>query len=158
MAFLSISIHVPAWGTTLKLIDQPHTVGISIHVPAWGATANEKKKRLVTDISIHVPAWGTTLNTILCVWQFCYFNPRSRVGNDRTNKGRSNCTQYFNPRSRVGNDSGRNAAYIICIYFNPRSRVGNDGCSNNKCYNFQISIHVPAWGTTSIATSFWSAP
>ena len=38
----------------------------------------------------------------------------------------------------------------IGINFNPRSRVGNDGVGNSaSIYCSQISIHVPAWGTTS---------
>ena len=82
MAFLSISIHVPAWGTTLKLIDQPHTVGISIHVPAWGTTTIASTFVTSSIISIHVPAWGTTYAVFLLCSVINYFNPRSRVGND----------------------------------------------------------------------------
>ena len=36
-----------------------------------------------TPISIHVPAWGTTELTSLSLPVTFYFNPRSRVGNDR---------------------------------------------------------------------------
>ena len=81
-----------------------------------------------------------------------YFNPRSRVGNDRSGlnmvqplllfqsavprgERRSTVpvlpgtTADFNPRSRVGNDSlgGRNVESLC--NFNPRSRVGNDNGS-----------------------------
>ena len=55
---------------------------ISIHVPAWGTTIYTLEAIIAKVISIHVPAWGTT-------WRFPadegvdrYFNPRSRVGND----------------------------------------------------------------------------
>ena len=35
-------------------------------------------------------------------------------------------------------------------HFNPRSRVGNDFTVYKKLYEYRISIHVPAWGTTAI--------
>ena len=35
--------------------------------------------------------------------------------------------------------------------FNPRSRVGNDLLHRRRQFYLQISIHVPAWGTTGIA-------
>ena len=78
----SISIHVPAWGTTANpyrwiqptpYFNPRSRVGndimgwngadieaISIHVPAWGTTGEFYP--IITDfrISIHVPAWGTT--------------------------------------------------------------------------------------------------
>ena len=59
-----------------------YKIGISIHVPAWGTTvfADEKDDRIA--ISIHVPAWGTTI-WLLHFSRFSKnFNPRSRVGND----------------------------------------------------------------------------
>ena len=33
-----ISIHVPAWGTTGRYMDDIYIIHISIHVPAWGTT------------------------------------------------------------------------------------------------------------------------
>ena len=100
-----ISIHVPAWGTTVLWLRFRKTHQISIHVPAWGTTAdtgadenrsgdfnprsrvgNDIDPNLALgggyDISIHVPAWGTT-HALLNIGQcYFYFNPRSRVGND----------------------------------------------------------------------------
>ena len=77
-----ISIHVPAWGTTVAITrilfgyrfqstfprgerhperaENAKAWYISIHVPAWGTTACFSSARLTTVISIHVPAWGTT--------------------------------------------------------------------------------------------------
>ena len=41
------------------------------------------------------------------------------------------------------------------MYFNPRSRVGNDGFSFFIFISSDIiSIHVPAWGTTTLSR-FW---
>ena len=57
---LSISIHVPAWGTTDIATIRKHHIKISIHVPAWGTTIVIPIVDGLTPISIHVPAWGTT--------------------------------------------------------------------------------------------------
>ena len=37
--FEKISIHVPAWGTTIICTWDFSDIRISIHVPAWGTTA-----------------------------------------------------------------------------------------------------------------------
>ena len=55
-----ISIHVPAWGTTVWNSTCPKRTPISIHVPAWGTTKKEIDGLIFVEISIHVPAWGTT--------------------------------------------------------------------------------------------------
>ena len=55
---------------------------------------------------------------------------------------------YFNPRSRVGNDHRPLPGFLFCRNFNPRSRVGNDEVKEAIQTTSQISIHVPAWGTT----------
>ena len=56
----------------------------------------------------------------------------------------------FNPRSRVGNDVSFVLLSDICGNFNPRSRVGNDQSDELRQNVSDISIHVPAWGTTAI--------
>ena len=62
-------------------------------------------------------------------------------------------TGNFNPRSRVGNDDELVIDAYFDIHFNPRSRVGNDGYLARVWEYCYISIHVPAWGTTSSASS-----
>ena len=57
----TISIHVPAWGTTLVALAVAALASISIHVPAWGTTITLWEHLTNTRISIHVPAWGTTV-------------------------------------------------------------------------------------------------
>ena len=103
---------------------------------------------LVFFISIHVPAWGTTSKhyTIFRDQLFQSTFPRG----ERQRCGTSwQYARYFNPRSRVGNDSG------FCTYlrpyhdFNPRSSVGNDTSVTPTSHSQLISIHVPAWGTTT---------
>ena len=63
------------------------------------------------------------------------FNPRSRVGSDKTCDSIKNKEGCFNPRSRVGSDAiGRYNDYDgVC--FNPRSRVGSD-------IHFGVSVYV----------------
>ena len=80
------------------------TVHISIHVPAWGTTIKGPGSIEYGFISIHVPAWGTTKYQTRISKCHTYFNPRSRVGNDTARKHFQSCVDYFNPRSRVGND------------------------------------------------------
>ena len=85
-------------------------------------------------ISIHVPAWGTTpLIMLNMIWKVLHFNPRSRVGNDEAGDSDISHRRDFNPRSRVGNDD-----YIAVL----------------EARAVMISIHVPAWGTTHIHSSF----
>ena len=48
----------------------------------------------------------------------------------------------------MGNDAFALVVVVTDIYFNPRSRVGNDTeCPFSEFWE-DISIHVPAWGTT----------
>ena len=123
-----ISIHVPAWGTTVSDSRCGTVFSISIHVPAWGTTTFfhflcrffrefqstfPRGERLDTTliyaktckISIHVPAWGTTayVNGQWLPWvTFQSTFPRGErpVPNRREELQSVN----FNPRSRVGND------------------------------------------------------
>ena len=99
---------------------------ISIHVPAWGTTVRLWAVHYYLEISIHVPAWGTTQIPLLICSQHYNFNPRSRVGNDSIPFSPLMETSNFNPRSRVGNDDSNDCKPHTIINFNPRSRVGND--------------------------------
>ena len=57
----------------------------------------------------------------------CCFNPRSRVGSDRSRScSTSSWRACFNPRSRVGSDLPVIVAVAEPERFNPRSRVGSD--------------------------------
>ena len=101
----AISIHVPAWGTTKYLFIMYGIVKISIHVPAWGTTDLCPDALGWGLISIHVPAWGTTIMVAILASLNLNFNPRSRVGNDGIWRNRPDQAKNFNPRSRVGNDA-----------------------------------------------------
>ena len=54
---------------------------------------------------------------------------------------------YFNPRARLGHD-----LWVLQCgvprYFNPRARLGHDYGIEFNYISMEISIHVPAWGTT----------
>ena len=77
-------------------------------------------------ISIHVPAWGTTPSSGRW-WRAQIFQSTFPRGERRIPTITTQERFYFNPRSRVGND----AYWVPLITHSP-----------------QISIHVPAWGTT----------
>ena len=81
-----------------------------------------------------------------------YFNPRSRVGNDRLYTSVLHIIAYFNPRSRVGNDAESMKKIMDEIIFQstfPRGerRKNTFDLPDRK----RISIHVPAWGTTRLS-------
>ena len=54
------------------------------------------------------------------------FNPRSRVGSDKTSFKVALHSFDFNPRSRVGSDLNAGEWNCDDFDFNPRSRVGSD--------------------------------
>ena len=99
---------------------------VSIHAPAWGATLTGSAPGTMMTVSIHAPAWGATLVFSFTTWQLKGFNPRARMGRDRTDTAR-----------RCGN--GR---------FNPRARMGRDRKGPHTDYARHVSIHAPAWGAT----------
>ena len=142
----SISIHVPAWGTTYPGIVTTTTTIFQSTCPrgarplhtaqpaVWqlfqstcprGARLGPRHPARLGAISIHVPAWGTTTVNVVS-YSLIYFNPRARVGHD------VRCS-YNKP---------------ACVHFNPRARVGHDDNISISHIGPFISIHVPAWGTT----------
>ena len=82
-----------------------------------------------------------------------YFNPRSLVGNDVLRRAACPLLFYFNPRSLVGNDGNQNIRRNQNGNFNPRSLVGNDAKRAAWRATYNISIHVPSWGTTNLLAS-----
>ena len=98
-----ISIHVPAWGTTLTSILLPMTDTFQSTFPR-----GERPALFASYIS-----WS-------------YFNPRSRVGNDDS-KHSGHC--FFSISIHVPRGERLQARIHLrqICNFNPRSRVGNDG-------------------------------
>ena len=144
-----VSIHAPAWGATAMHRNACGFEWVSIHAPAWGATVLLRVQVHSSEVSIHAPAWGATPGAAgRCGW--CPgFNPRARVGRDKS-RPCNTCTpsmfQSTRPRgARQGvwvNDQlrrlfqstrprgARRAWKSIASpwsSFNPRARVGRDG-------------------------------
>ena len=98
---------------------------ISIHVPAWGTTEMKQLADIAMKFQSTFPR-GERLNVMdvwikLSVFQSTF--PRGERLNIRTE---NICAVNFNPRSRVGNDDDIQIMILMYLYFNPRSRVGND--------------------------------
>jgi len=56
----------------------------------------------------------------------------------------------FNPRARMGRDKTRKEASDERSSFNPRARMGRDIKKlNDYAKEDAVSIHAPAWGATS---------
>ena len=171
-----ISIHVPAWGTTPVSVSSMSSVVFQSTFPrgerplpvlsAPPSSHFNPRSRVGNDA-------GSRRHDV----RRNDFNPRSRVGNDPKRSGdllsvlpfqstfprgeRPFCSHtmyvytYFNPRSRVGNDRIIFRKMLSNIDFNPRSRVGNDAAHSEVFIcSCEISIHVPAWGTTANFNNF----
>ena len=168
-----ISIHAPAWGATLVSAKEQLRPKISIHAPAWGATLVTSFHRLAAHISIHAPAWGATR---LLRRQKHYdrnFNPRTRVGCDRSSFSSSFIAPISIHAPAWGATNPRIGITMLYFKFqsthprgvrlspfmrpgtganfNPRTRVGCDALSGCEpdIVNI-ISIHAPAWGATTL--------
>ena len=101
----SVSIHVPARGTTPPWPPgYPQIWRFQSTFPQGERPDTISQHRAGGNVSIHVPARGTTQLQQLRQHLVNSFNPRSRKGNDRgalRSLGQNRC---FNPRSRKGND------------------------------------------------------
>ncbi len=103
-----------------------HHESVSIHAPAWGATQWNKGKQEEFIVSIHAPAWGATDARSTPRSPVSSFNPRARVGRDRTRKTRSALWRLFQSTRPRG---ARREAGVPVLHpsgFNPRARVGRD--------------------------------
>ena len=102
-------------------------IPVSIHVPARGTTDICQDTSHAAAVSIHVPARGTTPSPRLYNHPMSRFNPRSRTGNDVVNVMMRR--QLFPFQSTFPH--GERHDFVACC---PAL--------------FQVSIHVPARGTT----------
>ena len=99
-------------------------------------------------ISIHVPAWGTTVKRSLDEIIDTLFQSTFPRGERLNYRVQCRSHFYFNPRSRVGNDKiGDTLWWIsdISIHVPAWGTTNRNRCDIIRC---RISIHVPAWGTT----------
>ena len=105
---------------------------------------------VVIQISIHVPARGTT--TVLPIpTARSKFQSTFPQGERQLPHLISPFLLDFNPRSRKGNDGFGSCFVSVKANFNPRSRKGNDRLTENRSFQMDISIHVPARGTTLVS-------
>ena len=125
----TISIHVPAWGTTTSCDILFHHVYISIHVPAWGTTTQEISHCKAFSISIHVPAWGTTFS------RYYWIDNIERFQSTFPRGERLDVSEDINNWLDISiHVPAWGTTWLIC-------RIKEA---------LEISIHVPAWGTTCI--------
>ena len=131
---------------------QPHHV--SIHAPAWGTTLRQTSGQRLdscfnprTRVGCDCGCWcGPTASS--------RFNPRTRVGCDPMKTPSTASTWSFNPRTRVGCDMIPSLAIKIAMMFqstHPRGVRRNRGFTT--CRTKTVSIHAPAWGAT-----IWERP
>ena len=130
-------------GTTIVFCDNK----ISIHVPSWGTTIRMVADRDCYPISIHVPSWGTTMafSALYTVYLFQSTFPRGE-----RQRRLAKITSDFLFQSTFPRGERPVSVFVVtfAIYFNPRSLVGNDGVPCQPQRSCVISIHVPSWGTT----------
>ena len=107
---------------------------VSIHVPARGTTMYFAEVARFNEVSIHVPARGTTWQKTLEAIRRKGFNPRSRKGNDSRLDVHHVIIDSFNPRSRKGNDITSDFMQIIlvCVSIHVPAR-GTTG-SRSSCH------------------------
>ena len=136
-----LSIHVPAWGTTSSRINKLYLWTLSIHVPAWGTTARNQTAHKQMIFQSTFPRGERLLLNSKYLYHVT-FNPRSRVGNDR-----SKPDVLTFPRLSIHVPAwGTTFSYRSChkvLSFNPRSRVGNDCTNSVHCQiqeNFQSTF------------------
>ncbi len=124
---VSVSIHAPAWGATLRRKIRHNRGNVSIHAPAWGATGRDGPRGLQQSVSIHAPAWGATPSAMASA-------PSSRFQSTRPRGARQEDAMQF--------------PWMV-YSFNPRARVGRDGTGpSDSAPALYVSIHAPAWGAT----------
>ena len=121
----TISIHVPAWGTTMSRMYPGWDPKISIHVPAWGTTAGLSISSHTVQFQSTFPR-GERLLQVRNEYLLHNFNPRSRVGNDGFSEFACHFVIISIHVPAWGTTPSPKILYNVPLDFNPRSRVGND--------------------------------
>ena len=147
----AVSIHAPAWGATLifsrfvlgSQFQSTHPHGVRRGTPSctvrWSAfqSTHPHGVRHAEDYDIQD--------------EYARFNPRTRMGCDKTQTSATSDHCCFNPRTRMGCDCSSGyylRAHSSC--FNPRTRMGCDPHLVGAYLLGLVSIHAPAWGATTI--------
>ena len=108
-------------------------------------------------VSIHAPAWGATLDCSTTHFTFASFNPRARMGRDKTIIVAAAISLGFNPRARMGRDTvsvlGKRGATKVSIH---APAWGATQAFNIRVHAlYRVSIHAPAWGATMRLQSWY---
>ena len=103
---------------------------ISIHAPQWGATGRARRQDRFRRISIHAPQWGATTPAGCRRASTRYFNPRTPVGCDRTNR-----RHPFRERGTFQSTHPSGVRHVRLAL---------------RLVDEFISIHAPQWGATRI--------
>ena len=123
---------------------------VSIHVPARGTTRRNGRSNRKEKVSIHVPARGTTGRDRGRASSDCGFNPRSRTGNDSERSGRREGRRVFQSTFPHGERLDFGSVDPPCILF--QSTFPHGERLTRPVFLFplgSVSIHVPARGTTT---------
>ena len=100
--------------------------------------------------ALSAPAWGATIPPPQYISMSSYFNPRSRVGSDRSELARlreDNEFQSTLPRGeRLVFNQHRDLQRNISIH---APAWGATWCTDHRHARWSISIHAPAWGATA---------
>ena len=127
---------------------------VSIHVPARGTTIVPVSPFQDPFVSIHVPARGTTDQRCSQISSIKCFNPRSRKGNDKTqNCGFSGLIVSIHVPARGTTCTG---IIRVCLLEFQSTFPQGERLPLPVLIQipFQVSIHVPARGTTQSASAF----
>ena len=115
--FFEVSIHAPAWGATPDAQARVILWGVQSTHPRGVRHMPESRLVWAVQVSIHAPAWGATFSGMATGPRPLCFNPRTRVGCDRTYGRPRSTTSCFNPRTRVGCDMPAPIGAILAFTF-----------------------------------------
>ena len=169
----SVSIHAPAWGATIRFtrfvsaslwfqsthprgvrrffaVSSARSSWVSIHAPAWGATAAFASATRQRMVSIHAPAWGATRMKKPKLALIACFNPRTRVGCDKSRFSATRTSMMFqstHPRG-VRPASRASSMGTLPVFQSTHPRGVRHVPQKTVVCVRRVSIHAPAWGAT----------
>ena len=139
-----VSIHAPAWGATVDVLEKLNAEPSFNPRPRMGGDEFPRYEWCVRYVSIHAPAWGATQNRT-DTEQFQSTPPH---GGRQDQPPLARQRLGFNPRPRMGGDKMAEGRLTQLARFNPRPRMGGDITTTSLLHRTQVSIHAPAWGAT----------
>ena len=156
--------------------EAPHGPGqFQFTLPHGERQTSSSRSPSATKVSIHAPAWGATRFALSHCRFACCFNSRSRMGSDAHARGEADKAPCFNSRSRMGSDlrvrcHNIDGTFQFTLPHGERLRHatrhgliamfqftlphGERLCHLDRLFRrVEVSIHAPAWGATSAASS-----